>query len=572
MAPIFKTSSGLPLAVYIEPSSSNRPVLLKSILSNGGAPAPRIDKANVILVDAQTRKGRACGRDQLASDPERIVLFVEWIDACVSARQLLGEDLDWGNLRIQDPEILDESLYDDEANDSQVKRVKEEDHVDSKDHRPWPTPTSPTRPTLGELPVSSGVLPRTIDTKSEIFDSIAGPSHYSASPEPRLSGSLSPLKSPKASSPAVLNYGQVPIEPEYKSLFLSAHEEWEKMKKETETYVPPPKRKSQAFDRSASLDRPATKSPRHYLAQEQASRSPPSPSVYQPLAKKRRPPLPAGSTKRGPKRRESYTLDDDDNSSQLLLPQSSPQPVDLAADDSDDVFEIPPPQSQSQPSTSRSAKKLFTYVDEPMQFSFQTDLPGRVAVIRLLRVGLFNTISALSYSARQKHGGTTASKMEDASYIIVSKSMPQYQETVEEAGKVDRIAVPVAWIHQCIEENQIVSTEGFAVDSGQRVVGALTEEEIVRAAMADEPPAPIPSSAWVKNKEWGYKFTQLDREYLQKVLAWTYARDSAFSLTDFFQYLAKNSPNHPVKSWTQFYYRPTTDATRILDIVNALKS
>ncbi|KDN39556.1 hypothetical protein RSAG8_08712, partial [Rhizoctonia solani AG-8 WAC10335] len=503
MAPIFKTSSGLPLAVYIEPSSSNRPVLLKSILSNGGAPAPRIDKANVILVDAQTRKGRACGRDQLASDPERVVLFVEWIDACVSARQLLGEDLDWGNLRIQDPEILDESLYDGEANDSQVKRVKEEDHVDSKDHRPWPTPTSPTRPTLGELPV--GVLPRTIDTKPEIFDSIDGPSHYSASPEPRLSGSLSPLKSPKASSPAVLNYGQLPIEPEYKSLFLSAHEEWEKMKK---------------------------------------------------VAEKLRPPLPAGSTKRGPKRRESYTLDDDDNSSQLLLPQSSPQPVDLAADDSDDVFEIPPPQSQSQPSTSRSAKKLFTYVDEPMQFSFQTDLPGRVAVIRLLR----------------KHGGTTASKMEDASYIIVSKSMPQYQETVEEAGKVDRIAVPVAWIHQCIEENQIVSTEGFAVDSGQRVVGALTEEEIVRAAMADEPPAPIPNSAWVKNKEWGYKFTQLDREYLQKVLAWTYARDSAFSLTDFFQYLAKNSPNHPVKSWTQFYYRPTTDATRILDIVNALKS
>ncbi|CAE6521977.1 unnamed protein product [Rhizoctonia solani] len=524
MAPIFKTSSGLPFAVYIEPSSSNRPALLKSLLSNGGAPASRIDKANAIVVDTHTGKGRACGREQLASDPERVVLFVEWIDACIDARQLLGEDLDWGNLRIQDPEILDESLYDDQVNDPHASgsHVKEEDH---KDHRPWPTPTSPTRPVQGELPVPSGVLPGTTDVKPEIFDSVAGPSHHPASPGPRLSASLSPHKSSKAASPNVLNYGQLPVEPEYNRLFLSACEEWEKIKKEAETYVPSLKRKSQAFDKHVSLDRTATKSSRYSISQEQPSRSPDSsPSAYQPLAKKRRPPLPAGSTKRGPKLRESQSLVEDFASSQLLLSRPSTPPLDLElADDSDDVFEILPPQSPL-PSTSRSPKKLFTYVDEPMQFSLQTDLPNRVAIIRLLR----------------KHGGTTASKMEDASYIIVSKSMPQYQETVEEAGKVDRIAIPVAWINRCVEENRIVSTEGYAVDSGQKVPGTLTDEDIISAAMADRPPAPAPRSSWLKNKERGYRFTQLDQEYLQKSLAWTYARDSGFSLTEFFHYLAKN--------------------------------
>ncbi|CUA77509.1 hypothetical protein RSOLAG22IIIB_02524 [Rhizoctonia solani] len=555
MAPIFKTSSGLPLAVYIEPSSSNRPALLKSILSNGGAPASRIDKANVILVDPETRKGRKCGREQLASDPERIVLFVQWIDACLSAHKLLGEDLDWGHLRIQDPEILDESNYEEEGNDSQAygaHRVKEEDHVDSKDHRPWPTPMSPTRPVQGELPVSSGVLPVTTDTKTEIFNY---PDSLEPSPGPRLSGSLSPLKSSKASSPIVLTYGQLPTEPEYGSLFLSACEEWENLKREAEAYVPPPKRKSQSYDRHASWERPATKSPRNHLSQERPSRSHPSPDSSQPLAKKRRPPLPAGSTKRGPKQRESYTLDDDFTSSHAPPPQSPTQTLDLElADDSDDVLEIPPPHSQLA-STSRSSDKLFTYVDEPMQFSLQTDLPNRVAVIRLLR----------------KHGGTTASKMEDASYVIVSKSMPQYQETVEEAGKVDRIAIPVAWVNRCIEENRIVSTEGYAVNCSS-VVGTLMEEEIIKAAMADHPPAPAPSSSWVKSHDRGYKFTQFDQEYLQKTLAWTYARDSTFSLSQFFHYLAKNSPNHSANSWSYFYYRPTADANRVLSIVDDLKS
>ncbi|KAJ1311657.1 hypothetical protein OPQ81_010132 [Rhizoctonia solani] len=573
MAPIFKTSSGLPLSVYIEPSSSNRPVLHKSIMSNGGASVFRIDKANVILVDAQSPKGRACAREQLASGTERIVLFVEWVDACISAGKLLGSDLDWGNLRIQDPEILDESLYEDESKDSKtfaahVKAdVKEEDRIDSKNHRPWPTPTSPAHLPQGELPVMSQVPSRTTATpplaKTEPFDPIPALSHYTDSPQlnhAQRPASLSPFKSSKTPSPFVPNYGRPPAEPEYDNLFLSACEEWENIKKEAATHVPPPKRRSQSFGQHVSLDRPSTKSPRHALSQEQRSRSPDVGSiVYQPLAKKRRPPLPAGSTKRGPKRRVSDTLAEGFTSSQLFLPEPTAQPVGLdVADDSDGILEIPPPQSQlqSQPSTSLNPKRLFTYSDEPMQFSVQTDLPNRGAIIRLIR----------------KHGGETASRMEDASYIIVSKSTPQYQEFVQEARVVDRPAVPVAWINRCIEENRIVSTEGFAVDSGQRVGSTLTEEDIIKAAMADAPPEPAPRSSWVKNYNLGYKFTQLDQEYLQKSLAWTYARDSGFLLSEFIRKLAQNSPNHPFNSWNYYYYRSSTDVNRVLNIVATLKS
>ena len=63
---------------------------------------------------------------------------MEWVEACLSAGKLLGEDLDWGNLQIQDPEIVDDSLYEDEPNGSQAftahakADVKQED---SKDHR-----------------------------------------------------------------------------------------------------------------------------------------------------------------------------------------------------------------------------------------------------------------------------------------------------------------------------------------------------------------------------------------------------------------------------------------------------
>lgn len=78
----------------------------------------------MILVNVQSRDGRECAR-QLCTDPDRVVLFHEWVDACLTAGKLLGDELDWGNLRIQDPEIVDENLYAEDTAPSAPK-VKEE--------------------------------------------------------------------------------------------------------------------------------------------------------------------------------------------------------------------------------------------------------------------------------------------------------------------------------------------------------------------------------------------------------------------------------------------------------------
>ncbi|QRW18943.1 BRCA1 carboxy-terminus (BRCT) domain protein [Rhizoctonia solani] len=478
MARIFKTSSGLPLAIYIEPSCPNRPGLLKSILANGGAPAPRIEKANVILVDAQTRNGRECARNQLDTGSERIVLFVEWIEACVSAGKLLGEDVDWGNLRIQDPEIVDESLYE-EPGDSHVPHVKqdikEEDHADTNGHGRPPRHrlVFPEENCQSHLVLRPGPRPPLHSTPKHtlLFVPHLTMQNPPGNPRPDTFPPVFPHANPPGTLPAPADYGRLPTDPEYSTLFLSSCEEWERIKREGQAYVSP-KRKSQVHERHVSPDQPTTKVPG------------PAPIRSRP-GQRRRSPLPAGSTKRGPKRRESQVLPGDFTSLHLNLPSES-QPLGMRLEnDSDDVFDILP---LSHASSSRTPKK---------------------AVIKSIR----------------DHGGTTAFKMEDAAYIIVSRSAPQYQELAQEAEAIDRIAVPVAWIRKCIEEQQIVSYEGFAVVSDQRVVDTLTEEDIINAAMADLPPSPVPSSSSVGNKKPGHRFTEHDQEFLQKRLAWTYARD-----------------------------------------------
>ena len=49
----------------------------------------------------------------MCADPDSVVLFHEWINACIDAGKLLNAEFNWGSLRIQDPVLVDESLYGD---------------------------------------------------------------------------------------------------------------------------------------------------------------------------------------------------------------------------------------------------------------------------------------------------------------------------------------------------------------------------------------------------------------------------------------------------------------------------
>jgi hypothetical protein len=201
---------------------------------------------------------------------------------------------------------------------------------------------------------------RTPPVKTEIHESIAGPSQYDPRPSPPRHSRLS---NTQTLTPPPQSYGRAPTNATLGSLFRAACEEYEILKKDPESYVfSGLKRKARSVERNPhSVDKPL-KSPR---VEAPHSSHPP---VYEPLAKKLRPPLPAGSTKRGPKRRS-----DESRTNQFsATPSQSFETIDLLGSSLS-----PPPLPN---------EKIFTLVGEPVQFWLQVDLPDRGSVIRLLRV------------------------------------------------------------------------------------------------------------------------------------------------------------------------------------------
>jgi hypothetical protein len=70
----------------------------------------------------------------MCTDPNSVVLFHEWINACIDAGKLLNAEFSWGSLRIQDAALVDESLYgqDEEAPPPAKRSIKKEEQ--SGDH------------------------------------------------------------------------------------------------------------------------------------------------------------------------------------------------------------------------------------------------------------------------------------------------------------------------------------------------------------------------------------------------------------------------------------------------------
>lgn len=122
------------------------------------------------------------------------------------------------------------------------------------------------------------------------------------------------------------------------------------------------------------------------MSQDQTEWSPTSTQVYEPLAKKQRPPLPAGSTKRGPKRRNPVEDTPGDRSGSSSVGVTPSQSLEDATN-----------LGRESSLTPRSVEKLFTFFGEPIQFWLQMDLPDRGAVIRLLKVSVFPVTFTHSY-------------------------------------------------------------------------------------------------------------------------------------------------------------------------------
>lgn len=151
--------------------------------------------------------------------------------------------------------------------------------------------------------------------------------------------------------------------------------------------------------------------------------------------------------------------------------------------------------------------------------------------------------------------------MEAASYVIVSKAAPQYTEIVTEADAADRVAVPVAWVNQCIKTNKLVPVDDYAVgpppglESGSRSDqpaddASFAESEIVSAALAAKPPTPPGPSSTMGPSQGNserHVFSAEDQVYLHRFLAWELYNNPGISINNICRDLAKNVS--PLGDW-----------------------
>ncbi|KAF8605047.1 hypothetical protein BDV93DRAFT_543631 [Ceratobasidium sp. AG-I] len=557
MAPIFKTPSGLPLAIYLEPSSSNRAASLRSIRANGGGICLSDSGADVVLIDADSPNGRLLAR-RMCTDSDSVVLFHEWINACVDAGKLLNAEFNWGSLRIQDPVLVDESLYGDvdEGPAQAQSSVKKEEQSSNHTASSW-------APNKLDLVASS-------DHSSSF---VSGGAHATTSPDrsfndgeiPQLSRSLSrqdseysqpdePTPEKKSSSfpsPTVNvlpPFGQPPADPRLAELFLSACNEWEALKQTAGSTSP---------TRTGLLEPVSTSDNKPH--QRGSSIDPPD-RVYEPLARRPRPSHEhaSDSAERGPKRRK---LSDHGLQKQKGLRSKGPPLVSVPGTGPEDRLKTSTPDAadvSGSSSTLNPVQKVFQFLGAALQFWLQVDLPDRGGVVRLIK----------------KHGGRLAATMEAASYVIVSKAAPQYVEIVVDAEAADRVAVPVAWIHECIKTNKLAPVDDYAVGPPPESVlseatdGDLSEAEIIQAALATDPPTPPQPVIKKYGSDRKHSFTDADRAYVHRFLAWKLHNDPKISVAQILKDLGKTAPHHTRHSWHHFYYAGAgIDSARVRRIV-----
>ncbi|QRV90907.1 glycosyltransferase family 25 protein [Ceratobasidium sp. AG-Ba] len=568
MAPIFKTEDGLPLACFIDPSCKGKAALLKNIRLNGGGISSQDTDADVVLIDAEAPASRQRARDMCKSS---IVLFVEWVDACISAGRLLGPEHKWGSLRIDDPEIVDESLYNDEDppehNNPPAPRLSREPQ-DIKPIIPL-SPELPTKRSPSQLPASTGTPSR---TKSRTPHNFGIPQVASApisgnSPITPLDSSVpSPSSSTSAVSrpsepPRTPSYGQIPSDPTFAALFISAHEQWQRLKQGSGLAVSVAH--ASATKSVVDLQRGSSQDPLDVIATPER--------IYEPLARRPRPSHDpsGGSTEHAHKRRKlSNGMQRGIRSKvpSVLVPAPGAIVYSRSTDDLNKTMSAPldGPSTSASPAPNVAEKHLFMDFGRPIPFLLQVDLPDRGGVVRLIK----------------RHGGQIVSVIEEATYVIVSKTGSQYLEILAVAEAAHRVAVPIAWINECIKENRIVQVDDFALSMSDNDLGALevsreteplTDGEIIAAARNPLPPV-VPLSPPVLTSNHKHAFTVVDQNYLHRFYAWKLFQEPGTSNGAFLRELSQKNTSHTHTSWVNFFYQPSTNSERVRKLVKQFTS
>ncbi|KAG8691403.1 hypothetical protein FRC09_011634, partial [Ceratobasidium sp. 395] len=300
-------------------------------------------------------------------------------------------------------------------------------------------------------------------------------------------------------------------EPHLAALFISAHEQWQKLKQGSGLSVNGTRTSFVDRVRESSLD------PLDVIATPER--------IYEPLARRPRPfhDVNGESPERGSKRRKVSNGQRGIRSKvpSVLVPapgaivySRSTEDLTLAATSEPGTSSVSAP-----PTPNYAEKQVFSSFGAPTQFWLQVDLPDRGNIVRLIK----------------RHGGQIASTVEAATYVIVSKTTPQYTEVLAVAERAGRVAVPIAWIQESIRINRMAAVDDYSISmtdselaSLQPTTGAarLTKEDLIAIALSVQPPAP---PAHPPSLTQNPRFTAEDRNYLQGLLAWRLYRDSGYS-------------------------------------------
>jgi hypothetical protein len=321
--------------------------------------------------------------------------------------------------------MVDESLYTDDDPPQQQgqsyvqTKVKEEmdvklvhpvheAHELTEIYRPLHLTGSPKLsfpPSRGpsELPVSTGDPSRNksespLDNfaRPQLSPNFAEPAADSFMQAPDSSPAATPIPLPSEETPTESPFGQLPTDPHLAKLFVSACEQWKKIKQSSGVSASTAQAKdtsgTQIYHRGSSHD------PLDVIATPER--------IYEPLARRPRHALDAsgGSVERGPKRRklsDGFQRGIRSKVPSVLVPAPGAVTYSRSTDDLKNVKTmVLDASSASAPSTPNATlNPVFTFIGEPVQFWLQVDLPDRGGVIRLIRVRLLPIVIVLCVNA-----------------------------------------------------------------------------------------------------------------------------------------------------------------------------
>ncbi|KIY50527.1 hypothetical protein FISHEDRAFT_71571 [Fistulina hepatica ATCC 64428] len=132
-----------------------------------------------------------------------------------------------------------------------------------------------------------------------------------------------------------------------------------------------------------------------------------------------------------------------------------------------------------------NAEDLFTQSGEPLKFYVQLDMPSRNVLVNDIR----------------KNGGKLVTEQEQADYVVLFKSTKKrtiFDQLLSEANRLEKNAVEVTFVHDCIAKNRLLKPRVYLFDDQVEDTPKLKPKE---GKKCGRPPKASKQKSTVKEKQ-----------------------------------------------------------------------